>query len=748
MNIEQLNKLLFEKANTLSSIASGQANHDALDQVCLDLENTISISNAQCAIFEKIGENFYFIAAPSNKIESLNDIDEVPLSYFGYKPEAPAFFDLKYRSFELESSIQTHSESELNSSSNILHTVGVPIIDDDNTLLGLMVLFSTQELAINRRQVEFLKFFSHFTSAILIAINTARDNELKIEALKKSNEKFRAFTKVMPDLALIIDETGLYEDVHGSPDNLVYISATEIINQNVNDIFPPADAEKIMSVIGAALATDKTQEYEYSIQGDSGVAIFEGRITPIHYNTDESEKAKHVLWMARDVTEAKKTQKKVKQLAYFDPLTQLPNRRMFNERLELTVDSKAMSQEFGAILFLDLDEFKRINDSLGHSAGDKLLKDVSERLRSALRKSDILARIGGDEFVILVENVGKTLEQAQLEISIVAKKVQEAFTTKFEIEELVFQVSCSIGICVIDGTTSAQNIMKFADTAMYNSKRQGGNSYSYYDPQKQTLLDRQLTFESEIVSAIENRQFCAFFQPQVDRYGKLCGAEALIRWLHPDKGMIPPDEFISVAEQFGLIQSLQDIVLEDICQLIKTLEVEAVLPKDFKISINISHSQFKSTNFKRLLMSTINKYNVDASRITLEITESMLSHDISKTVQQMNDIAGTGFTFSIDDFGTGYSNLSNLHAYPVQELKIDKSFVDRLLDSSGLSIVETIISLAKNLEMRVVAEGVEDEKQVAVLKGRDVDILQGYYFSKPLQFEDYVQWHKNNLLAF
>ncbi|MDA8621578.1 EAL domain-containing protein [Psychrosphaera sp.] len=742
MNIEQLNKLLFQDVNILSEIANGKSSDVVLNKICHHFEAVSGLNDIQCAIFEVIQNNLFTVASPNENIQVLDELDKTPLSHFGYqstKVENTINGAVNHCSFEIE-----NPEAAQISKNNVLYTVDTPLVDQ-NELIGLLVIFSKEKLFVSPRQIEFIRFYSQIVTAVLVAERLHQKTELEYDSLKKSNEKFQAFVKVMPDLALIIDESGVYEDVHGSPSNLVYISATEIINKNVNDIFPADDAKKIMGVITQALKTDETQEYEYSIEGESGVSIFEGRITPIHYNVDETESAKHVLWMARDVTAAKKIQKKVKELAYFDPLTHLPNRRMFNERLELAVTSKAVSNEFGAILFLDLDEFKRINDSLGHSAGDRLLIDVSERLRNSLRKSDVLSRIGGDEFVILVESAGRNIEQAQVEMAMVAKKVQDAFQEKFQIEELVFQVSCSIGICIIDGTTDAQNVMKFADTAMYNSKRKGGNNYSYYDPKQQTLLERQLTFESEIATAIENGDFCAYFQPQIGCNDQVTGAEALIRWIHPTKGMIPPDEFISIAEQFGLIQSLQDIVLEEICKLLKNLERSGDIGPEFKVSINISHSQFRSSNFKESLEATINRYNVPASRITLEITESMLSHDIAKTVQQMNEIADTGFSFSIDDFGTGYSNLSNLHAFPVNELKIDKSFVDRMLDSSGLSIVETIISLAKNLDMHVVAEGVESDKQATLLKERDIDVLQGYHFSKPLPFDDYLKWHKDYL---
>ncbi|MDT0582176.1 putative bifunctional diguanylate cyclase/phosphodiesterase [Brumicola blandensis] len=615
------------------------------------------------------------------------------------------------------------------------------IANDAGALIGELVLFVPPEVRLDNRQLKLIASVEPILAKAFHAYEQANIVDSKIQTLERDNEKFRAFIKVMPDLALIISKEGVYEDVYGSPNNLLYISATALVHKNVRDVFPPDAAQRIMNVISRALQTNSIQEYEYPLEEENRIAIFEARVTPVKYHPGENEIPSHVLWMARDVTDEKKNQDRITELAYFDHLTNLPNRRMFNERLELAVKTKKASHEFGAILFLDLDNFKRVNDSLGHLAGDELLTKVAKRLKKSLRKTDVLARIGGDEFVILVENVGHTIEQSQSEVAVVAKKVQAAFFDKFIIGDFSLKISSSIGICFIDDHSDAQSIMKFADTAMYSAKRKGGDLFSFYDAENQTLLERQLTFESEIVSAIENNQFCAFFQAQVDADGKLCGAEALIRWNHPERGLVPPNEFISVAEQFGLIQKLQDIVLEDMCKLINLLEKKQALTEGFRLSINISHSQFRSLNFEQMLCDILKKHKVSASKIILEITESMLALDIEQTINQMSAIARLGFKFSIDDFGTGYSSLSNLHLYPVEELKIDKSFIDRITDEGGLSIVETIISLAKNLNMNIVAEGVENQEQIALLKARDLNVMQGYYFSKPLPMEDYIEWH-------
>ncbi|MFT7431169.1 MAG: EAL domain-containing protein (putative c-di-GMP-specific phosphodiesterase class I) [Colwellia sp.] len=288
--------------------------------------------------------------------------------------------------------------------------------------------------------------------------------------------------------------------------------------------------------------------------------------------------------------------------------------------------------------------------------------------------------------------------------------------------------------------------MKFADTAMYRAKMKKGNSYNFYDPELQTLLEKQAELETDLVRAIANEEFCAYFQPQVNTLGKVIGAEALIRWNHPSKGLVAPNDFIPIAEQYGLIQKLQNIVLRDICILITQLRTDNIIDELFSVSINISHCQFNSSTLKTELLNAIADFDIRPSQIKLEITESMLAGDIDNTIQQMQEIKAKGFTFSIDDFGTGYSCLTHLSAFPVNELKIDKSFIDKILDNgTGFSIVNTIITLAKSLNITVVAEGVEALEQHELLKTLHIDSIQGYLIAKPMTKGDYLAWHKINI---
>ena len=537
--------------------------------------------------------------------------------------------------------------------------------------------------------------------------------------------------------------------MYGTSNELLLDSSKDLIGQSVKDLLSQDDAQMIMDVIKKTLSTNETQIFEYELAVPKGNIVFEGRAAALDHYHPNSPTKRHVVWMARDISIKKKAEQEVHKLAFYDPLTNLPNRRMLSDKLSMCVESVKRDKNIGALLFLDLDNFKRINDSLGHSAGDEVLVELSKRLSAIIKGSDTLARAGGDEFIILLKHVGENTQQASIECKTVAKEIQRAFHDKFEVGNLAFQVSCSIGICLIDSVNAqAGNILKFADTAMYRSKNKGGNSSSFYDPALQTLLEKQTELETDIVRAIASDEFCAYFQPQVNTYGDVIGAEALIRWNHPQKGLIAANEFIPIAEQYGLIQKLQNIVLHDICILINELKADNIIDDSFSVSINISQSQFNSSNLKRELFSTINKFDIRAQQIKLEITESMLSSDIDYTIRQMKELIAAGFLFSIDDFGTGYSCLAYLSAFPVKELKIDKSFIDKILDSTvGFNIAQTIISLGKSLNLEVVAEGVETTEQYDLLKKMNIDAMQGYLIARPMDKEGYSKWHSANTNA-
>ncbi|KPZ52057.1 MULTISPECIES: EAL domain-containing protein [Pseudoalteromonas] len=747
MNTAKLKQLLSHQQNILSKIALGIALDDVLQDICLAIEQIIEDSSARCSILSLTGNQLFHRAAPNIDDGYLKAINGLFIGPNVGSCGTAAYKNERIIAPDINLSPLWEGFKELAQSYGLYSCWSSPIVSTTDEILGTFAIYHGTPKAPTQQDLELIDYFVHFSSIALEKNAESLKARQLVADLQKSNEKFKAFTQVMPDLILILNEEGVYTDIYGTSNDLLLESSNDLVGQSVKDLFPVKDADMIMGVIKKTIQTNEMQVFEYDLKVPKGHITFEGRAAALNNYQPDNPKLKHVVWMARDVTLRKKAEQEVQRLAFFDPLTGLPNRRMLSDSLKKCVERIKRSNKTGALLFLDVDNFKRINDSLGHGAGDQVLKELAKRLSGVLRASDTLARVGGDEFIILLEYIGEHNHQACVESEIVAKKVQSVFNDKFSIGELAFQVSCSIGICLINEEhTITDNILKFADTAMYRSKEKGGNSCSFYDPRLQTLLEKQAELETDIVRAIANNEFCAYFQPQINMQGNLVGAEALIRWIHPEKGVIAPNQFIPIAEQYGLLQKLQNIVLRNICSLINQLSQSNMIEEHFSVSINISHIQFNSSQLTRELCSTIKEFNIKPQHIKLEITETMLSGDINSTIKQMAELQERGFVFSIDDFGTGYSCLAHLNAFPVQEIKIDKSFIDKILDKGkGFNIVNTIISLGKSLDITVVAEGVEQEAQFELLNLLNADCIQGYLVAKPMNSSNYLKWHAHQL---
>ncbi|MFQ3204822.1 MAG: diguanylate cyclase (GGDEF)-like protein/PAS domain S-box-containing protein [Pseudoalteromonas tetraodonis] len=746
IEIMRVRKLLSQQQSILSKIALGAPLDEVLENICLSIEELIEDSSAKCSILTLKGEQLFHSAAPNIAQGYCQAINGVKIGPTVGSCGTAAYEKKRIIAADISTSPLWDDYRALALSYGLRSCWSTPIISTKSDILGTFAIYHDSAKSPTPQDLELIDFFVDFTSIALEKhTESLRLNALLFE-LQQSNEKFKAFTKVLPDLTLILSEEGEYTNVYGTANESLYLSQEHVINQNVRDIMPPEDANPILAVIDKTLQTNEVQVFEYQLNIKGKQLTFEGRTAPLESYQPNNPSLRHVVWMARDISNRKAAEEEVQRLAFFDPLTNLPNRRMLNDRLSMYVERIKQSHHSGALLFLDLDNFKRINDSLGHNAGDEILVELSQRLTAILNPADTLARVGGDEFIILIEHVGDSHMQANSESELIAKKVQSVFYEKFEVGDLAFQVSCSIGICLINTSNAiTANILKFADTAMYRSKMKGGNSSSFYDPALQTLLENQTELETDIVRAIACDEFCAYFQPQLAIDGTLVGAEALIRWNHPTKGLIPPNAFIPIAEQFGLIQKLQNIVLRDICILLETLRDNNLLDDSFSVSINISQCQFNSSTLKGELFKAIEAFDVSPTRIKLEITESMLAGDLMGTVKQMEELKSQGFVFSIDDFGTGYSCLKHLSVFPIDELKIDKSFIDKVLNSaSGQSIVQSIIGLGHSLNINIVAEGVESAEQLTILKSMGVNAVQGYLFAKPLTHSNYLTWHKQH----
>ena len=426
-----------------------------------------------------------------------------------------------------------------------------------------------------------------------------------------------------------------------------------------------------------------------------------------------------------------------------DILTGLPNRRLLRDRLKQAMAASARSGEYGGVIFIDLDNFKSLNDTLGHDAGDTLLRDVAARLLSNVRRGDTVSRLGGDEFVIVVVGLGTEREAAAAALEALGIKLLTVLDATFQLGSTTHSSAASIGITHFnDDATSVDAIIKQADLAMYQAKASGHNVCRFFDPQMETLVRERAALEAELLLAISENQFALHYQAQVSRDGALTGAEVLIRWQHPVKGIISPYAFIAFAEDTGLILPIGHSVLEMACRQLKRWEADETMC-GLKLAVNVSCRQFQQPDFVAEVLRILDGTGANSRRLELELTESLFVDNVEDVIEKMLALQAFGISFSLDDFGTGYSSLSYLKRMPLNYLKIDQTFVrDLITGSNEAAIARTIIALAKSLNLRVIAEGVETVEQRDRLESFGCDYYQGYLFARPLpvgQFEELVR---------
>lgn len=433
--------------------------------------------------------------------------------------------------------------------------------------------------------------------------------------------------------------------------------------------------------------------------------------------------------------ERKRMEEKMQQLAFEDALTGLSNRRTLEARLGHAVISNARSNKRGALLFIDLDNFKEINDSLGHAIGDLLLKQVGQRLLTCVRQGDTVARFGGDEFVLMLEDLTDDEVAAAAQAENIGEKVLRTLGRAYQFNNSKYYNSPSIGVVLFDGHEPVGSLLQQADIAMYQAKLAGRNTIRFFNPEMQKAVDIRMLLEKELRRALKYEQFLLHYQPQVDDKGEVVGVEALVRWLHPERGLVSPIEFISLAEETNLITPIGEWVLNTACSQIKRWE-ENAKTRELVLSINISAKQFAEKNFVDQVLTAIQLYNINPNLLNLELTESVLVINIDEVFSSMKRLKQLGVRLSLDDFGTGYSSLQYLKALPLDQLKIDQSFVKELPKNKyDQSIVRTIITMAKGLDLDVIAEGVETAEQREILLDFGCVHCQGYLFAKPMPLE-------------
>ena len=441
--------------------------------------------------------------------------------------------------------------------------------------------------------------------------------------------------------------------------------------------------------------------------------------------------------IARDISERKKAELDIHRLAFFDVLTGLPNRRLLQDRMGTLLANARRHEHFSAVLFIDLDDFKKINDARGHSTGDVVLIEVAQRLTSILREVDTVARIGGDEFVVLLDNLGSNIEIAGTTALTVAEKIRIVLASNFETDGQNYNFFCSMGISILPRENqTVEDLLRESDTAMYKAKAAGRNQIAFFEDKMQTEVEQRLSLEHDLAQALDLDELQMLMQAQVNHEGTTVGAELLMRWNNKKRGSVSPVEFIPLAEQTGLIIHMGEWVISQACEIAIMLQSHGY---HFPISLNVSPKQFRQADFVDKVSAIFQQHQVSGKHFIFEVTEGLFIDDLQETICRMSKLAALGIRFSIDDFGTGYSSLNYLKRLPLHELKIDKSFVqDMIGDENGSAIVGSILSMAKQFGLKVVAEGVETEAQAQYLIKHGCDSLQGFLYSKPQAPKDWI----------
>jgi diguanylate cyclase (GGDEF)-like protein/PAS domain S-box-containing protein len=620
----------------------------------------------------------------------------------------------------------------------------------DHQHTGLWMLFAIVLLLINTiegilARLSILQFaeFGPVSFLLMVIIMGA---SLAIETqrhLRSSEQNFRSLFECSPTAMVAIDPlNGHIVQANQIALNLIGYNATEILNKTVMDMTCPEDMEESRQRY-KQLTSGSADHMHYErrfLRKDGSLFAADNYVSTLK---DKDGKVTRLIANAIDITERKAAEEQIKHLAFYDHLTLLPNRRLLNDRLQQALFSSARSGQQGALLLIDLDNFKSTNDSLGHLSGDSMLQQVANRLISYVREGDTVARLGGDEFMVILEDLSERAPEAAAQTETIGMKIIQIISAPYRLAANEIHSTCSIGATLFNGhQESIEELVKQAEIAMYQAKSDGRNTLRFFDARMQDIINIRVGLETELHNALDTGQFQLYYQIQVDRSRRPLGAEALIRWIHPERGFVSPAQFIPLAEETGLILPIGQWVIETACAQLKAWQGNQ-LASGITLAVNVSSKQFHQTDFADQVKTAIQRHAINPKQLKLELTESMLLTDIDDTIATMNSLKEIGVQFSLDDFGTGYSSLQYLKKLPLDQIKIDQSFVrDIATNHSDETIARTIIAMALNLNFDIIAEGVETEAQRDLLLESGCSHYQGYLFGKPVpvdQFEELLK---------
>lgn len=550
-------------------------------------------------------------------------------------------------------------------------------------------------------------------------------------------KRIASFSNAMREGMFVLDRNGRTTYVNRAACRLLGYKPEALLGR---ELLPLILSPARQPLAGTTPLSDPLR-WQLSYDGENNFVSAGGKTFPVEISSRPVRRGNRFLssvMVFSDISERRAYSKHVYQLAYHDGLTGLPNRRLLTERLQKALGHGTAAH--GALLFSDLDRFKQLNDTLGHKVGDALLQAVARRMLRIVGGQGLVAHTGGDEFAVLLQGLDADPERAGQQARALAEQLRGSMREPFGIDNQYHQMSVSIGVALFHGTQIAgDELLKRADMAMYEAKADGRNAIRFFDHDIATKLSQRVTLEADLNQALAAQQFCVHYQPQYDSDGRMVGAEALVRWLHPQRGLVMPGQFIPLAEETGLILPLGQWVLEQVCRQIERWRDQPVLG-DLVISVNLCAHQILQANFVESVISVLVATGVDASRLQLELTESVLAHNIDDVSDKMARLVALGVQFSLDDFGTGYSSLSYLKRLPIQQLKIDASFVrDLQTDPNDVVIAQTIIALGQSLGLEVIAEGVETAAQRDILLQQGCRLFQGYFFARPQVLADLVE---------
>ncbi len=547
------------------------------------------------------------------------------------------------------------------------------------------------------------------------------------QALKNSSERIEAILENAADAIIVIDDHGFMETFNYAAEKMFGYDSSAIIGRPMHVLLPPKWRYVVPQALNRSLFSAAPQERleAMGLRRDGSSFSIELSVSEFHLSG-----TRKLIGIIRDITERKQFETQILHQATHDALTGLPNRVLFHDILAHVMPRVQRTGKLLAVMFLDLDGFKNINDTLGHEYGDILLKEIAQRLARILRTDDMIARQGGDEFTIFLQDISAVEDIIQI-----AEKILAVVAEPFLMAGHEMHVTASIGITVFPiDDMNLDSLLRNADTAMYRAKELGKNNFQFYTAQMNTLIRERMEIENLLHHALARKELLLHYQPQINlKTGKIVAVEALLRWNHPTKGMVPPEKFIPVAEESGLIVSIGEWVLYTACRQNKAWR-DAGLPH-IRMAVNLSARQFRQPHLATVVAKAMASAEIDprSGSLELELTESMIMYDMGKTVATLHELHNMGVRLSIDDFGTGYSSLSYLKRFPISALKIDQSFVqDITTDADAAAIASTVVMLANSLKLSVVAEGVETAEQLASLRNMECDEAQGYYFSEPL----------------